>query len=334
MAPDWFSVRVEGSAAFADIVADILVSVGARGVEVTDPEAVASRIGVVEEPAVAETGPGAACAGLDPQRLVQVTGYFPLITFDRDDVLERVRRALVECRAGAMRAGLLTGPCRIDTDLHDQTDWERAWKSGFRPMRVGDRLVVAPPWEMPRVMGPGDVLVLVDPGMAFGTGTHPTTRMCLAMLEDLIRPGEIVADIGTGSGILAVAAARLGAGEVHAWDCDPLAVEAAGANVALNRVDAVVRVSICQSGVGEDPSLRTIRGRCGIVLANIAADTSVLLSGLVRSLLAEGGRALLSGIILAKEARVLGEYLAKGFHLAGRDQEAEWVTLCVRKGEA
>jgi len=123
-----------------------------------------------------------------------------------------------------------------------ETDWAEAWKAGYGVLRIGRRLVVRPTWRDDYAAQADDLLIELDPGMAFGSGLHPTTRLCLEALEDYVRPGQAVLDVGTGSGILSIAAARLGAARVLALDTDPLAVQIARENVALNRAEAVVRV--------------------------------------------------------------------------------------------
>jgi ribosomal protein L11 methyltransferase len=124
-----------------------------------------------------------------------------------------------------------------------ETDWAEAWKAGYDVLRIGRRLVVRPSWR-DYAPQPGDLVIDLDPGMAFGSGLHPTTRLCLEALEDTMRPGLTVLDVGTGSGILAIAAARLGASRVLALDTDPLAVQIARENVALNQVESVVHVEV------------------------------------------------------------------------------------------
>lgn len=124
-----------------------------------------------------------------------------------------------------------------------ETDWAESWKANYHVLRVGHRLVIRPTWR-DYSSQPGDLVIALDPGMAFGSGLHPTTRLCLEALEDSLHPGATVLDVGTGSGILAIAAARLGGLRVLALDTDPLAVQVAGENVALNQVESVVRVEV------------------------------------------------------------------------------------------
>jgi ribosomal protein L11 methyltransferase len=346
---DWFGVSISCRAWFADMAALVLESCGARGAEITDRAFEALRVGAIEEWPLAGTvaEPHAATSHLDSMRDVEVRGYFSTAAQDQAAVLHKIGRELARSRAGAVEAGMDPGLLTLTVSRHEQSKWEAAWKQGFDAVHTSGRIIVAPPWRRP-ALEPGRVVVLIDPGMAFGTGTHPTTRMCLEMLERYVRPGHFVADIGTGSGILAIAAAKLGA-RVTAWDSDPLAVEAARSNLSLNGPGLPVEVLLHVSGeaavtsrrpgeeetsrgLGAEAVLHRLVGRCDVVLANIAADSLVLLQDLISRLLKPYGASVLSGIILSKEGHVTSAYLNAGFVRSGRQQDGEWVALALRKG--
>jgi len=200
-----------------------------------------------------------------------------------------------------------------------EEDWASAWKKHYRVLRVGRCLVIKPSWQeyAPR---PGDVVVELDPGMAFGTGVHPTTQMCLAALEDHLRPGMRVLDLGTGSGILAIAAAKLGAGSVLALDVDPVAVRVARDNVLANEVEDIVVV--------RQGSLAEAEGRFDFVLANILAKVIVeLAEQSLADRLRTGGLLVAAGIIEDQEEEVRGALQAHGMAVIERRQERDWVML-------
>ena len=207
-----------------------------------------------------------------------------------------------------------------------EEDWAHAWKKHHQILRVGQRIVVKPSWQTytPR---PDDVVVELDPGMAFGTGLHPSTRLCLVALERHLTPGMKVLDVGTGSGILAIAAARLGAGPVLALDIDPIAVEAARANIAANKVEHVVSVE-----PGSWPTLEPHDQAFDIALVNILAETIVeLLSEGLAHCLKEAGLIVLSGLIESREAMVVEALGAQGVDVIERLQEKDWIALVGRK---
>jgi len=205
-------------------------------------------------------------------------------------------------------------------ELADE-DWAHAWKRHYTPQQVGRRLVVVPSW-LEYEPAPGDVVLRLDPGMAFGTGLHPTTRMCCQALEDLLQPGAQVLDVGTGSGILAIAAARLGARHVLAMDIAEESVKAARENVALNGVSDVVQV--IRGSPDENPPQSEA---WDLVLANILAHVIVELTPALAACLAPRGRLVAGGIIQDQEADVLARWSQVGLKPTGRYQDGDWVTL-------
>jgi ribosomal protein L11 methyltransferase len=192
-------------------------------------------------------------------------------------------------------------------------------------LRVGRRLVIRPTWRRHRAQD-GDVVIALDPGMAFGTGLHPTTRLCLAALERVADRGALdgsrVLDVGCGSGILAIAAVRLGADAALGVDTDPIAVEATIANAGRNRLGRRV--------AAREGSLPSGEARFEIVLANLIAGVLVPLAPLFRAELADGGTLIASGIFVDREAEVVAAFEAAGLEVGGRDAEGDWVALEVR----
>ncbi|MEW6217946.1 MAG: 50S ribosomal protein L11 methyltransferase [Thermodesulfobacteriota bacterium] len=206
-------------------------------------------------------------------------------------------------------------------------DWGRNWQAFFKASRVSPRLVVKPSWEA-FPAAPGDVILELDPGMAFGTGLHATTRLLLEALDEALAPGQPLParalDLGTGTGILAMAAAGLGVPAVVALDNDPLAVEIAAANVAANSLASRVRVS------GED--LADSTGPFDLILANITQDVLLELSVPLAARLAPGGRLLLSGLLAGgQEERVSACYQGLGLTETGRRFREEWAALTLRR---
>jgi len=209
-------------------------------------------------------------------------------------------------------------------------DWREAWKSHFHVTSLSPRFVVKPSWE-PFDPPPGIVVLEIDPGQAFGTGLHATTRMCLAWIDEMgsEEPGFMPAsalDVGTGTGILAIALARLGVNEVWALDNDPLATEAARINATINRVGGWVRVV--------DGSLEEVRGRTfPLVVSNLTGALLVPMARDLGGFVEPKGRLLLSGILLEEEERVEVAFRAAGFHLLGEREDGEWCAVLLGKDD-
>lgn len=212
-----------------------------------------------------------------------------------------------------------------------QSDWSESWKANFQPVRIGRRLIIVPAWMDPP-LGPDDVPIRLDPGMAFGTGTHPTTQLCLLALERHLPPGVPVLDLGTGSGILAIAAAKLGSGPVLALDIDPEAVRVARENTAANGVAERIRV--------EEGSLEAVlAGRYGaewagapFVVANILARviTNLLEQGLANTV-APGGLLVTSGILDSQAYQVVAALKTAGLSVAAQEKIEDWVAILAKK---
>ena len=212
-------------------------------------------------------------------------------------------------------------------DVED-ADWENNWKQYYKPMEIGERLLVIPQWEEAE---PGDrVPLYLDPGLTFGTGSHATTRLCLTALEGLVHGGERVLDLGCGSGILSVAALRLGAGSALAVDIDDKCRTAARENAGLNGIGPE-RMDILVGNILTDPAAaERIGGGWDIVLANIVADVIIALAPRVRGLLNEGGTFLCSGIIEGRGAEVEAALTAAGLTIRQRREDNSWLAFTCR----
>ncbi len=298
-----------------------------------DPEAVeavteilsrAAPGGVSVEPAfeLVEEGLGAR---IDPSRPAVVRAYLPA----RDSGAARRATAQVEADLGHLQAFGLRPIGQLETRLVHESDWAEAWKSYFPVMRVGRRIVIRPTWRRHRRV-PGDVVIALDPGMAFGTGLHPTTRLCLAAIERLADeatpPGSLaearVLDVGCGSGILGLAALRLGAASVLGLDTDPIAVEATVANARRNGVVRRMRARHGSLPSGEPPF--------DVVVANLIASVLVALAPALALELAPGGRLVTSGIFIDRETEVASALASAGLEVGERTVEGEWVALVAR----
>jgi ribosomal protein L11 methyltransferase len=284
----WLEVTITTSAVSAEAVGDILLALRSGG--------------LAEEPRRGG--------------LVRLRGYLPA----GPAAAEALEAIAARVRALAA-AGLDPGPGTIDVRAIDDEDWAHAWKAHFRPFAVG-RLWIAPTWD--RTAPPaGAAVVAIDPGMAFGTGLHPSTRLCLIALDARLRGGEVVVDVGTGSGILAIAAAQLGARRVLARDTDPLAVRIARANVAHNGVAERVAVD-------EGAFLEGVLDRADAVVANLTADAHLRFLGAARAALAPHGWLAASGIVAPRLREVRSAAAAAGLAATETLADGEWRCLILQ----
>lgn len=234
--------------------------------------------------------------------------------------LEEIQAAV----ANLASFGLDPGPASVTWQSVAESQWADAWKDHFHPVRISDRLIIRPTWREYNAR-PGEIVLDLDPGMAFGTGAHPTTMMCARGLESLVKPGDRVMDVGTGSGILAIAAARLGASEVWACDTDPVAVRVARENIALNGVADVVNVI-----EGSWPELLQRAKPVQVVVANIIASVIEEMIPDAPRLLTADGRLLVSGIASFRRAGVVTTFSRHGWDVVNVQSEGDWVSIEAR----
>ena len=293
--PAWLSVSIEARADRAEDLSEALMEVGALSVSIEDADAGTS----AETPQFGE--PGQTTAGLWTRCRV-------IALFDSSECpAARIDEA-------ASRAGMRPVPSFVVEEVAEQ-DWVRATQGQFDPIRVTERLWIVPSWH--KAPEPGAINIELDPGMAFGTGSHPTTRLCLQWLCETVRPGASVLDFGCGSGILAIAAARLGAARTLAIDIDERALEAARANAARNGVSGIVRVQ--HSGAPLDATF-------DLVVANILTNPLCVLAPAIATRIAPGGRVALSGVLEQQAAQVIDAWSA-WIPLEIGDVREEWVRL-------
>ncbi|MGE7947390.1 50S ribosomal protein L11 methyltransferase [Lysinibacillus sp. NPDC093688] len=206
----------------------------------------------------------------------------------------------------------------------NEEDWETAWKQYYHPVKISERFTIVPTWEEYVPVSTDELIIELDPGMAFGTGTHPTTVMCLQGLEKVVKAEDLVIDIGTGSGVLSIGAALLGAKSVHALDLDEVAVRSAQENVVLNKVDD--KVSVFHGNL-----LDTVKEPADVVVANILAEIIMSFTDDAFSIVKPGGLYVTSGIIAAKRDDVKVALEASGFEIEEVLLMEDWVAIIARR---
>ncbi len=293
----WLSISFEAPADHVDALSDALLEAGAASVDVTDADAGSP----AEQPVFAE--PGA-----EPPRPWQRSRVSVLVAQGAD--------AAAVVAAACSRAGIAPPLCRV-SEVPEQ-DWVQASRDQFAPIRISPRLWIVPSWH--RAPDPDAINIALDPGLAFGTGNHPTTRLCLAWLERVVRGGETVIDYGCGSGILAIAAMKLGAARADGVDIDGQALLAARHNAIHNQV------RITFHGAAE-----AIGRPARIVVANILAHPLIVLAPLLARLTAPRGRLALAGLLAAQANDVRAAY-GPWFDFEAPEEDEGWMLLsCVRR---
>lgn len=299
----WLELSVEADIEAVEAVSEILSRVAPGGTSV--------------EPAFELVDEGLG-ARVDPTRPSIVRAYLPA----RDPIAAERAAAEASEALGHLQAFGLRPIGALTTRIVHEADWAEAWKAHFPVLRIGRRTVIKPTW-LDHVPGPADVVLDLDPGMAFGTGLHPTTRLCLAALEGIADRGLIdgarVLDVGCGSGILAIAAAKLGAVAVHGVDTDEIAIEATEANVARNGLAGRITATAGSLPSGAPPA--------DVVLANLIASVLIALASELRDEVRPGGVILASGIFVDRESEVRDAFAAVGLDVTDRHGEGDWVAL-------
>lgn len=302
----WIEVKIvlgaDRNPVAGELIANLLFEAGLQGVVEEDPEL---------EPAEGWGG-----GAIDRPQQPAVVGYFP-----KDRRADQRRRGL-EDRLALLKENFAL-PCQIRYQQLDEADWAEAWKAFFKPQKIGRHIVVKPTWCAYQ-NGPEDIVLELDPGMAFGTGAHPTTALCINLIEDYLNKGESFLDVGTGSGILMIAAARLGAGFVCGLDKDPLALEVAAANLRLNGINSR-KFSLKMGNL-----LSGIEDQYNMIVANIFTHVILeLLDHLPRALVS-GGVFVCSGIFEKNKNVVIAGMKKVGFEILEMRAQEEWAAIAGR----
>jgi ribosomal protein L11 methyltransferase len=311
----WIEVSVQISTESVDAVSNILVEAGSEGVSIEDiqdfltvPDDGFGQIWDLDKDDFLEEG-------------VLVKAYFLESAFS-PDIIYSIKGKILNLKS----IGLSIEPNILTISEVAETDWATAWKKYYHSIKITRFLTIVPNWEDYKPQYHDERIIKLDPGLAFGTGTHPTTILSLQSLESCIRGNETVLDVGTGSGVLSIAAKALGAGEVYAYDLDDVAVKAAYDNIMLN--DYAVDVQVAANNL-----LEGIEIEANIVVANILADIITPLIPQAWSVLKPGGLFLTSGIIDTKKEMILTQLKEQQFEIEQIVQMKDWVAIIAKKPE-
>jgi ribosomal protein L11 methyltransferase len=310
MNKDWIEVTIITSSEAVEAVSGMLYNTGVKGVSILDPSDLIFRRDHTTDWDYFDE------SIIDINNEVVVKGYY------KED--EKFEGYLEEIKTGVNNLesfGLSKGVGSVTANKVNEEDWENNWKKYYKPIKVGEKIVIKPIWEEYN-KNPDEIIVELDPGMAFGTGTHETTRMCIKALERHVKEDSTVFDIGTGSGILSIAAAKLGAKKTIGVDLDPVAVESAKQNVGYNNLNNIE--------IQYGDLMEVVKGKANIVIANIMADIIIFLTEQVKAFIVEGGYFISSGIILNKKDEVINKLTECGFQIEEINIEGEWVCIVAK----
>jgi ribosomal protein L11 methyltransferase len=301
----WIEVRVITKSEALEPVSGIFYGLDCKGVAIEDPNDILER----------EQGPltwdFADINVLEHKGKVAVVKAY----FSEEDNINEILTYINEKMDELKELGIDTGLAKVESEKMFEEDWANNWKKYYKPTKVGEKIVVKPIWEEYQEQGDEKVIEL-DPGMAFGTGTHETTRMCIQSLEEYVKADSTVFDVGCGSGILAIAAAKLGAKIAVGVDLDPVAVESAKENVGYNNLD---NIQILYGNLVE-----VIDGKADIVVANIIAEVICILTEDVKRVLKDNGYFITSGIIHDRVEMVTKKLEETGFEVIEINKDGEW----------
>lgn len=308
---DWMQITVLTTTAGADMVSQLLMDAGSTGTMIEDKNDVS--VNQRPEGRWDILDPSIAAAMSDD---VKVTGYYEVDASlnDRVQMIESEVRRLHD-----MDLGFDAGKLEVIKETFAEEAWEESWKAAFKPLRLGSHMVIKPGWCECEVRE-GDKVIEIDPGMAFGSGTHETTGMCVELVEKYVQPGMNAIDVGTGTGILAIAAALMGAEDILAIDIDRVAVRVAAENIAINHFENKIR---CVAG----DLLENVEESADIVIANIIADVIIMMAEPVRKHIKAGGRFICSGISAERRDDVLAALNAANYVVTDVCEKGGWCAI-------
>ena len=304
---NWQELTIHVHRDAEEAVSNLMIETGSQGVAISDS---ADYLG--QEDRFGELYPE-----VEQSEMIAITAYYP----DTLDI-EEVKATLAARLADLTDFGLETGQVSLESQELAEEDWADNWKKYYEPARITHDLTIVPSWTDYEATA-GEKIIKLDPGMAFGTGTHPTTKMSLFALEQVLRGGETVIDVGTGSGVLSIASSLLGAKEIYAYDLDEVAVRVAQENIALN--PGMDNIQVAAGDL-----LRGVDLEADVIVANILADVLIHLTEDAYRLVKDQGYLIMSGIISEKWDMVRASAEAAGFFLETHMIQGEW-NACVFK---
>jgi ribosomal protein L11 methyltransferase len=309
----WSEISIHTTNEAVEPISNILHEAGASGVVIEDPfELVKVREDRFGE--IYQLNPKDY-----PEEGVIVKAYLPINSF-LGETVEKIKDAI----NNLIIYNIDIGKNDVSVSEVHEEEWATAWKKYYHPVKISKRFTVVPTWEEYTPVNSDELIIELDPGMAFGTGTHPTTVMSIQALEQIVKKGDSVIDVGTGSGVLSIAAAMLGAAKVKALDLDEVAVQSARLNLKLNKVHSIATVS-------QNNLLEGISEKVDVVVANILAEVILRFTEDVAETVKTGGYFIAAGIIQQKKDQVKESIEAAGFHIEETLRMEDWVAFVAKR---
>lgn len=309
----WCEISIHTTHEAVEAISYICHENGASGVVIEDPKDL-YRVWDTEYGEVYELNPDDY-----PKDGVIIKAYLP-VTSSLVENIEAIKEAI----NNLVQYDIDLGRNSVQVNEVNEEDWATAWKKYYHPVKVSERITIVPTWEEYEPERKDEMIVELDPGMAFGTGTHPTTVMCIKALEKVVEEGMHVIDVGTGSGILSIVCAKLGAGKVDAYDLDEVAVNSAKMNIELNKVSNIVTVK-------QNNLLENIIGQADVIVANLLAEIILRFIDDVYLKLKKNGWFVTSGIIKTKQKEIEERLVKAGFTIEEVLQMEDWVAIIAKK---
>ncbi|MGD6876533.1 50S ribosomal protein L11 methyltransferase [Bacillus infantis] len=308
----WSEISIHTTNEAIEPISNILHEAGASGVVIEDPfDLIKDREDQFGE--IYQLNPQDY-----PEEGVIVKAYLPVNSF-LGETVDEIKEAI----NGLILYNIDVGLNKVTISEVNEEEWATAWKKYYNPVKISERFTIVPTWEDYTPVSSDELIIELDPGMAFGTGTHPTTVMCIQALERTVAKGDRVVDVGTGSGVLSIAAAMLGAEKVEALDLDEVAVKSARLNIKLNKVHETVSVS-------QNNLLNGVQEGADVVVANILAEVILRFTDDVAKTVKKGGRFIASGIIQQKKQQVKEAIIEAGFEIEEILQMEDWVAIIAK----
>ncbi|WP_281975949.1 50S ribosomal protein L11 methyltransferase [Halobacillus litoralis] len=310
----WSEVCIHTTSEAIEPVSNIFHESGASGVVIEDPQDMERQKTKLGE--IYELNPDDY-----PAEGVYVKAYLPLNSF-LNETVDGIKHSVTNLK----EFGIDIGHNEVSINEVQEEDWATSWKKYYKPVKISEKITIMPTWEDYTPVSSDEIIIEMDPGMAFGTGTHPTTVLSIQALEQYMEKGDTVLDVGAGSGILSVASVLLGAEHVHAYDLDDVAVSSTKNNAALNNVEDKITAKL-------NDLLEGVDGETDLVVSNILAEIIVKFTDDAYRVIKPGGYFITCGIISGRKEMVRSRLVESGFEIVETNKMEDWVSIIAKKPE-